>query len=92
MASLFRQWHRLLTDFEKVIRVKNYDNLPYRESERTNVGVLAAAATLMSGTVALEEYPVKRRAQDSGRADLWVHDEQGNRFIRFRVQDAVAIT
>jgi len=83
VKSLFRQWHRLLSDFEKVIHAKGYDNLPYRESERTNAGVLAAAATLMTDTVALEEYPVKRRGQDVGRADLWVCDKRGNRSYDF---------
>lgn len=59
-----------------------YDDLPYWYSERTNIGVLAAAALRMRGVVALEEYPI-RRGDRAGRADLGLYDSRAERSYDF---------
>jgi hypothetical protein len=57
IRRLLREWHHQLTNFETLM----HNDLPYRYGERTNIGVLTAAALRLKGTVALEEY-AKRNA------------------------------
>jgi hypothetical protein len=82
----FHEWHALLEEWPLVIdrfaRVTEGD-APYWYTERTNCGVIAAAAW-RAGMVALEEYQVKKTAASetaapkmshatrNGRCDLWI--------------------
>jgi hypothetical protein len=78
LRRLFRAWHQQLAECEKGL----YDDLPYWCGERTNIGVLAAAALRLSGVVALEEFPIRRRER-AGRADLWFYDTHTQRSYDF---------
>jgi hypothetical protein len=78
MKRLFRAWHRQLAEFEGRL----YDDLPYWYSERTNVGLLAAAALRLKSIVPLEEYPI-RRGDKAGRADLGLYDARNERSYDF---------
>jgi hypothetical protein len=74
LKRLFRAWHQQLCDFEDWMD----DDLPYWYGERTNTGVLTAAALrLKNTTIALEEYAVQK-ATGGGRADLYLYDSAGN--------------
>src|SRR2546425_3485512 len=82
MHRLFREWHRQLASFEKVL----YDDLPYWYGERTNVGILAAGAVRLKGVVALEEFTIRRGTAPvsrAGRADLSVYDGRTERSYDF---------
>lgn len=55
--------------------------VPYKYSERTTVGLLAAGITKVANSFVLEEYPVlKRRSREGGnykgRADLWFETDK----------------
>jgi hypothetical protein len=78
LQRLFRAWDKQLAEYENGL----YDDLPYWYSERTNIGVLAAAALRLSGVVALEEYPI-RRGDRPGRADLGLYDSWAERSYDF---------
>jgi hypothetical protein len=78
MKRLFRAWHRQLADFEDLL----YNDLPYWYSERTNIGVLAAAALRLKTIVPLEEYPI-RRGDNAGRADLGLYNARNERWYDF---------
>jgi hypothetical protein len=85
LKHLFKEWHRLLGDFERVLR--GYHDIPYWHRERTNVGILASASILLSKrTMALQEINVRRRkatGRSGGRADLWIRDTTGSRSYDF---------
>lgn len=78
---LFKEWHRLLVDFEQVLR--KYHDIPYWYNEWTNVGILATAAAFVKDTLALQEYTVQRggaKGRVQGRADLWLHARGGRSY------------
>jgi hypothetical protein len=78
LRRLFRAWHSQLVEYESCLS----DDLPYWYSERTNIGVLAAAALRLRGVVALEEYPI-RQGDRAGRADLGPYDSRAERSYDF---------
>ena len=70
--ELFRSWHNTLVRYESALAV--IEGLPYWYIERTNVGLLAAAA-LRIGAFPLEEYSISKGRvanRSTGRADLWI--------------------
>jgi hypothetical protein len=73
--DLVSTWHKILTDYEE----KMTDDLPYFYIERTNLGLLAAAALKM-GALPLEEYSADKgrgKKKYPGRADLWIRAKNG---------------
>ncbi len=71
--KLLVNWDKTLTYFEKIMTT---EDLPYIYGERTNIGLLATAAS-KTGFITLEEYAVQKRheKQDKpGRADLWLYN------------------
>lgn len=77
IKNLLEKWDQTLRDFEKVITV---EDLPYVYGERTNIGLLAAAAT-KTGFIVLEEYALQKRQgrqYKPGRADLWLYNAENS--------------
>jgi hypothetical protein len=77
-SALLEEWLTLIKRYCRYME----DDLPYCWSERSNIGVLAAAAW-RAGWVALEEFGNKRRAQRHGRSDLYIYpcDRDKGEFI-----------
>jgi len=77
LFKLFNQWHDLLRQYEEMMSADK--DLPYWHTERTNTGLLAAAAVKLC-YVAIEEYSAERGTRvkkRAGRADLWICDDEG---------------
>lgn len=71
IPALLESWDKTLRELEKAFGIHD---LPYVYRERTNVGILAAAATKL-GYLTFEEYSVEKRRQRrwrQGRADLYI--------------------
>lgn len=73
----WRDWEKMLKQWMCLVR-KSYSDTdgkitPYSYRERTNLGFLASAA-LVSGWIAIEEYPAEKKGQNGtrkkGRPDL----------------------
>ena len=78
--ELFRSWHNTLVRYESALAV--IEGLPYWYIERTNVGLLAAAA-LRIGAFPLEEYSISKGRvanRSTGRADLWILSPNGTTY------------
>lgn len=70
--KLFRSWHKTLIKYENALA--EIGDLPYWYIERTNIGLLAAAA-LRIEAFPIEEYTTLRGRgvnRSVGRADLWI--------------------
>lgn len=74
LKAILTKWQRLLVAYANAVP----GDVAYWTSERTNVGILAAACWRLGG-VALEEYVTKKR-QGNGRVDLWMRNRRGNGF------------
>ena len=78
-----KKWHKVQEEYIEIVET----DIPYIYTERTNVGLLAAAF-YRSKWVALEEYGVTKNRKDdnpySGRADLYVADAANNFVIEFK--------
>ncbi len=77
IKNLIEKWDQTLRDFEKVMTI---EDLPYVYGERTNIGLLAVAASKM-GFVVLEEYALQKNQggqSKPGRADLWLYSEDNS--------------
>lgn len=78
--KLFRSWHNTLIRYENALA--EIKDLPYWYNERTNVGLLAAAA-ISIGAFPIEEYSISRGKganRSIGRADLWIRSPNGTTY------------
>ena len=76
IPDLLEKWDKTLRELEEAFGV--YD-LPYVHGERTNIGILASAATKL-GYLTLEEYSAEKRRQrkwKSWRADIYICSKDG---------------
>jgi hypothetical protein len=79
LCPVLRQWRGLVERYCK----NEKKDAPYWYTERSNVGILAAAAWQSKRCVSLEEYSVDKsrplgrgKQRWSGRADLWIRVEK----------------
>lgn len=78
--ELFRSWHNTLVRYENALA--EIGDLPYWYGERTNVGLLAAAAIRIEA-FPIEEYSISRGKganRSIGRADLWIRSPNGTTY------------
>ncbi len=80
ILPVLENWLEMLAKFNACTNIK----VPYWHNERTNVSLLAAAATV-SGWQVLEEFHKNKIGYDGkaskGRLDLWLHKETDSFFI-----------
>jgi hypothetical protein len=74
-SNLFKEWINLIGKYCKVL---DGEEAPYYYYERTNIGILSAAAC-KAGWVSLEEFGFRKRGKKQGRADLWICREKADR-------------
>lgn len=75
IRDLINSWHVVLKEYES--KHTHVADLPYWNTERTNIGLLALAARKIKA-LPLEEFSSvkgKKKQQKTGRADLWILDD-----------------
>jgi hypothetical protein len=80
LYQLFYSWHKTLEDFED--KMYKRGELGYDYKERSNIGLVAAAAA-KKGCLVLEEFTCdKRHGRKTrlGRGDLWIKPPEGKEY------------
>lgn len=78
--DIIEEWNWAI---ERYCRVTGNDT-PYWHSERSNIGVLAAAAW-RCGKIALEEF-TQAKTENLGRCDLWIAGENFSNYIEAKFE------
>ncbi len=80
VESLLLRWQKVLA--KHTARMTPYNDLPYWNGERTNVGYIAQAASELQFAV-MEEYMVDRGKVKTtpGRADLWIGGPSTDEYV-----------
>jgi hypothetical protein len=83
--DLLVKWDEVLHDLESVF---SNEDLPYVYGERTNIGIIAAAASRL-GYHTLEEFYIpkrRRKSKRAGRADLYIVSKDGAKDFVFEAK------
>jgi hypothetical protein len=87
LRDLFYCWHKILRRYEHAIP----GDLAYNYGERTNVGLIAAAATKKRCLV-LEDFSCEKEAKHKrylGRGDLWIREPNRERDYHFEAKATI---